>query len=42
MPDVTHLRNDERKDLTSDLDEIAREGARGIPFLLLSEPGTLS
>ena len=28
MPDVTRLRNDEHKDLASDLDEIAREGAR--------------
>ncbi len=28
MPDVTQLRTDEHKDFSSDLDEIAREGAR--------------
>ena len=27
MPDVIHIRNDERKDFASDLDEIAREGS---------------
>jgi hypothetical protein len=28
MPDVTRLRTDERENFASDLDEIAREGAR--------------
>ena len=28
MPDLTELRTDEHKDFASDLDEIAREGAR--------------
>ncbi len=35
MPDLTQLRTDEQKDFNSDLDEIAREGARRLLALAL-------